>query len=429
MIFQLNGKMTIRTTILWTVSFLFLISCAQTRPMWNATIVPTDGAVKAALSQDPTYPYRRDIDPEVLPQFNPPERLRPCCVFGMDVKVSMVKIPIPIYQLVNVTEVDKIGPHTYDAGFFGGQGTDKSVGTNEKNGLVYTCRGGFIDTAHVRDYSDMTIFLFFEFFRNMGNHFDIELKGELGPRVITVDPVEIQGGKLERVRVASLMAAWTAYQLSLWHEIAQWHGYSEFSMFSEQPSAYSLEDAYSNMVGINLACGLIYSSLLFTDNQYARNFDIWLQRTLMWLGAVPESECRQYMNAVDQLWWDSNERLPEKFIVLKRNYNMATVQTPNLVSEAAAVSQPAGVSCTDGVKPERITVRDRIYDRPISDWVHIAFSVGEKYRPSFSSEAAFRTGAGIITPAEFQAIADMDRKTDEKLLKDRNKPTVRSEKK
>lgn len=148
------------------------------------------------------------------------------------------------------------------------------------------------------------------------------------------------------------MASWTAYQLSLWHEIAQWHGYSEFSMFSEEPSAYSVEDAYSNLLGISIANGLIYSALVFNDNQYARNFDTWFQATLKTLGAVSEKESRRYMRHVDGFWWDSTKRLPEKFIVLKRNYNMGHVQTPFLVPDSIKATFDIPAPCPAGSPPQ-----------------------------------------------------------------------------
>ncbi len=408
---------------------LALSSCATKRPMWAVTISPTPEAVQAAMEQNAYYPYRGDINPVHLPQFEPPTRLRPCCVFGMDVKISMKRIPIPIYQVVNVIGKKGLGPHTYDSGFFGGYGTDKKIGTNENNGVIYTCKGGFIDTAHVRDYSDLTIYLFFEFYKNLGTAFDVELKGELGPRVILVDPVEVKGGKFERARVAAVMASWTAYQLSLWHEIAQWHGYSEFSMFSEEPSAYSVEDAYSNLLGISIANGLIYSALVFNDNQYARNFDTWFQATLKTLGAVSEKESRRYMRHVDGFWWDSTKRLPEKFIVLKRNYNMGHVQTPFLVPDSIKATFDIPAPCPAGSPPATLTLEHTIYERPISDWVHIQLFVGESYRETFAPGTAFNTWPDAITPDEFQAIADADELEDILSLKKRNSATGENEKK
>jgi len=397
--------------------FLSVCSCVPKRTIWFATITPSEDAIVAAMAHDDSYPYRKNVDLANLPQFEAPKSLRPCCVFGMDVQVSLKSIPIPLYRLINVTSGNRLGPHVYDAGVIG-VGTDRNVDTNEKNGIIYTCRGGFIDIAHVRDYSDLTICLFYEFFRNMNHYFDIELHGEMGPRIIEVEPVEIQdGGKSEKARVAVLMAAWTAYQLSLWHEIAQWHGYNEVPGFSEEASAYSLEDAYSNILGINIACGLIYSGLVFNDNQYARNFDVWSQEALGWLGYVSRKEARLCMKKVDSLWWDSTARVPEKFLVLKRNYNMSCQQSPLLVSSINSLKNDIDLPCNTGVKSEILSIKEEIYGSPISDWVHIKVYVSEKYRQSFPEGVAFLTDPDAITPDEFQAIADRDRETDKQLLR------------
>lgn len=396
-------------------------SCATKRPMWAVTITPTPEAVEAAMDQDPYFPYRGDINPINLPQFEPPTRLRPCCVFGMDVKVDLANIPVPLYRVINIVDKKKLGPHTYDSGFFGGYGTDRKAGSNENNGIIYTCRGGFIDTAHVRDYSDLTVFLFFEFFKNLGPSFDIELKGELGPRVIAVDPVAIKGDKFERARISTILASWTAYQLSLWHEIAQWHGYREFAIFSEAPSAYSVEDAYSNLLGISIANGLIYSALVFNDNQYARNFDTWIKATLLSLGAVSKKESRLYMQRVDGHWWDSTQRLPEKFIVLKRNYEMSPVQTPFLATGFVEPGKGEIAPCSSDAIPKKLMIDDKLYGADISDKVHIRLFVDKVYRESFVPGTAFNTWPDAITPAEFQTIADADKKADTISLQKRDR--------
>lgn len=393
---------------------LAVSSCATRRPMWAVTMTPTPGAVQAAMDQDPYYPYRADLNTNHLPQFEQPLRLRPCCVFGMDVKVSVKNIPVPIYQIVNIVDRDQLGPHTYDAGFFGGYGTDRDTGTKENNGIVYTCRGGFIDTAHVRDYADLTVFLFFEFFRNLGTSFDVELKGELGPRVIQVDPLEVKGDKFERARVATVLASWTAFQLATWHEIAQWHGYREFSVFSEEPSAYSVEDAYSNLLGITIANGLIYSALLFNDNQYARNFDTWCQAALKTLGAVSRDESRRAMRSVDGLWWDSAKRLPDKFFVLKRNYATGPVQRPSLVAADLFKGEPC--PCATAPPPKVLTLKDRLYGRPISEGVHITLFVNEAAKQTFAPGTAFTTHPHAIVPGEFFAIAKADEQADARSL-------------
>ena len=56
-----------------------------------------------------------------------------------------------------------------------------------------------------------------------------------------------------RRAVAVPLAQWIAFQLSTWHEIATWFGWSALSIFPEEASAFSPEDLYSNLLGIRIA--------------------------------------------------------------------------------------------------------------------------------------------------------------------------------
>ena len=51
-------------------------------------------------------------------------------------------------ESVGLFTPERLGRHVYDAGFLG-RGAGQEVVALERNGLIYTCRGGFIDTAHV----------------------------------------------------------------------------------------------------------------------------------------------------------------------------------------------------------------------------------------------------------------------------------------
>jgi hypothetical protein len=42
------------------------------------------------------------------------------------------------------------------------------------------------------------------------------------------------------------LAEWTAWQMSIWHETVTWFGWDAVPGFSEEASAFSPEDLYSN---------------------------------------------------------------------------------------------------------------------------------------------------------------------------------------
>jgi hypothetical protein len=76
-------------------------------------------------------------------------------LFGAGLQVGVGGVRVPAVNLSNMTGMDELGPHRYDNGL---SSIDTSDGRgwvdSERNGLVYTCRGGSVDTAHVRDNAD-----------------------------------------------------------------------------------------------------------------------------------------------------------------------------------------------------------------------------------------------------------------------------------
>ncbi|MBK7975280.1 MAG: DUF4056 domain-containing protein [Deltaproteobacteria bacterium] len=93
-----------------------------------------------------------------IPEIALPHAVRPCCVFGTDLEVAIGVVPVPGVELGNLLGPDDLGAHRYDNGFLSMQpGDPRGRVSDEKNGLVYTCRGGFIDVAHVRDNADITL--------------------------------------------------------------------------------------------------------------------------------------------------------------------------------------------------------------------------------------------------------------------------------
>ena len=53
-------------------------------------------------------------------KFPLPDRLRPCCVLGRNVKIKIKFLPVPLYRIINTLEPNDLGQHQYNAGFLGG---------------------------------------------------------------------------------------------------------------------------------------------------------------------------------------------------------------------------------------------------------------------------------------------------------------------
>ena len=397
-------------------------ACVAQRPTWVYPLEASDEAVQAALDSDPTYPYAWDAKREMTPVFDPPVHLRPCCAFGIDLKVKVGKFPIPLIKAANVVSSEDLGPHVYDAGF-AGKGTDNEIEAEENNGLIYTCRGGFIDTAHVRDYADWTVYLTHEFYRNLGQVVTVELPPELGPREIVLHPVDISElDEVEKLILAVTAAEYAAYHLSVWHEIAQWYGYGNFApLFPEYPSAFSLEDLFSNMVGTKVAAALIYSFATSSDQVYARNFDTWLKNTVNFMGAVPEASTRAYIGAVDKYWWDSSKRIPEKYAVLKRVYDVGLEQRPLRVPAGyvAAADNPELMTCDPDEQPVELSIATSLYGFKMADLVTVQVTIDPEHQKVFAFPSDRHREERRVTQADFQEIADAARSYDEKEVKER----------
>ncbi|MGL4602500.1 MAG: DUF4056 domain-containing protein, partial [Plesiomonas sp.] len=181
-----------------------------------------------------------------------PASLRPCCAFGMDLGTTFLQIPVPWYRIDNVVSAPTLGEHFYNGDTFGVAGAILGL-SREHNGLIYTRRGGFLDSAHIRDTADNTLFLFSQIYSHLGKAMTLSLSPELASRKIVLRAFSPPVEPSERYALAAHLAAQLAYQLAQWHEIAQWYGYRSIALVSEEVSAFSPEDLYSNLLGSKLA--------------------------------------------------------------------------------------------------------------------------------------------------------------------------------
>ncbi|MFV1978615.1 MAG: DUF4056 domain-containing protein, partial [Myxococcota bacterium] len=227
--------------------------CAKP-PRWAGRDKPSP-ADAAILLESKAGQSARKLVQEEVPKIPIRTHLRPCCAFGTGLKVRVGAVPIPGFRIGNIIGPDEVGPHTYDSGALtrSSQSGTSGFRHREGNGLLYTCRGGFIDTAHVRDYVDWTTYLAAELARNLSSGTTIEFPDEGGQRRIVSQPVSQEA--IDRhglTRIAASMAQWISFQLSIWHEIATWFGWSWTKTFPETASAFSPEDLYSNILGVKL---------------------------------------------------------------------------------------------------------------------------------------------------------------------------------
>ncbi|MDC9604848.1 DUF4056 domain-containing protein [Xenorhabdus griffiniae] len=262
-----------------------------------------------------------------LPPIAPPEGLRACCAFGYNLKAQLWNIPIPFYDIDNIVEAKKLGEHHYNDSVVGASAALLGV-SNEKVGLLYTHKGGFIDISHVRDTADYTLYLFSQIYAHLGQERELTLNNELAARKMHFFAFTPPQDPAGRYTLSAYLAAKLAFQLAAWHEIAQWYGYQSVPGFSEGISAFSPEDLYSNLLGARLALTLILEGHASSIAQFSDAMTKILPIALHELGDNPKSGTKEMFDSVDGLWWNSYQRIPEKFLVLHRNYDIQDNRSP-----------------------------------------------------------------------------------------------------
>ena len=342
------------------LALLLLVISGCTTPRWQTTRQP-DVLDAAELLASNALGLRRDERPEEVPRVPVRTRLRPCCAFGSALRVRVGAVAVPGFQIANILSPDDIGRHAYDAGRVG----SSVAAEREKNGLVYTCRGGFIDTAHVRDYADWTLYLATQIGRQLESGGLVELpEREGGTRRIRIHPVDPELVDVHGRRdLTAALAVWLGYQLSVWHEIATWYGWSYVEAFPELASAFSPEDLYSNLLGAKLAGPIITSGNDLSETLFNRAIDAWFAQSLEFLGGVDADLGEAVMAEVDQVWWDSGARLPDADLVLRRNLQVGARIEPWVVPEkdlSPDLRERLDATCSEGRQAHALRLPSRV---------------------------------------------------------------------
>ncbi|MDJ0788234.1 MAG: DUF4056 domain-containing protein, partial [Myxococcota bacterium] len=337
--------------------------------------------------------------------FSRPQNLRPCCAFGHSLGVELAELPVPGIEVQNVIAADDPGSHTYDGGLVSLRNSAQRAFLNaEKNGLVFTCRGGFIDLAHVRDYADWTAFLALRLDALLHRGTLIDLGDEAGTRLVYVEAIDPETiATLGRRRIAIEPAGWLAYQASIWHEVATWYGYAAIDLFPERASAFSPEDLYSNLLGVKVTSAVVYERNGKSERLFNQNVDIWIAELVGALRPVSKSLGREAAYRLDGLWWDSSARLPDMDVVLRRNLDMGESLAPWLVP--ADRTTPALDSACEGSEPARLSNPSRLGRVSFPEIARIEIEVPD----AWADQEPFRGLGPRITQADFPALVSFVR--------------------
>ncbi|WP_247663123.1 DUF4056 domain-containing protein [Shewanella sp. MMG014] len=388
---------------------------------WQVSATPSDVAVEAALDNEPDNALLKDIKLPEQAALPLPTSVRPCCAFGSGQKVKLGPIPVPFFRHANTIELDDIGAHAFEAGSFSHQKSAPNAGrSGENNGLVYTLKGGFIDLAHVRDTADNAVALFYRIQPYLGEAQTIELPFEIGPRTIELAAFDVSElTATERWELAASIAVRLAYSMAEAHEIAQYHGYRSFSPWTEDVSAYSPEDLYSNMLGAKIALAVLTNNLAMTRQQYNFHMTAWISATIAWLEPVSAQQTDAMFEAIDGYWWDSNEPLPNKFMLLKRHYELGDQQSPYIVPKGLAFiskSWPAiSALYEQTVEPHELQLANLVHGIAIDDVAKQWLFVDPKFSASFDHVPASLWQQGF-TQEQFLELSRYNQTRDQAML-------------
>ncbi len=244
-------------------------------------------------------------------------KLRPCCAFGHSLRTTISGSSVPV-KLDNILYPDQLGNHSYRL----------SDIQTEQNGLIYTCRAGVVDLAHIRDYADWTAYLYERIRLVVGSGAVIPIADEAAKRKIVIRLPGVSLSDAEKDELALLLAQRISFKLSVWHEIVTWYDHRSVELFSERLSSFSPEDMFSNALGAKLGADALRSG-----KPYDEAMDDVLYAMIHKLAPLPNKQSKLTLNEVDGVWWDRKKSMPDMSMVTRRNLDAGDTITPWIIPD------------------------------------------------------------------------------------------------
>jgi putative protease len=220
--------------------------------------------------------------------------------------------------------------------------------TGEKNGMVYTCKGGYIDLGHLREAADRT-----EYLANLTYENLMKNKTEFSFQVI--DPSwyfvtfkypsnweNLPDKEAAAKDISIRLGQYFAFKTTTWHEISTWFGYKKNGIFSEYISSFSWEDQYSDLLGTILA----ERAMRDTGHNFNDTMTILLSDELKKLGNQPPKTGRTANKKIHEKWYSGDDYF---WVVMnKRNFDIGVDDgfvtpwlVPGICQNAKPVPYPA----------------------------------------------------------------------------------------
>jgi hypothetical protein len=178
----------------------------------------------------------------------------------------------------------------------------------EKLGMLYTCKGGFIDLGHVREAADRTEYASQLVYKTL-------LRSRTSGTYRIIEPARYhltisypdqwrnmswqQRKKIAR-DISISYGQYLAHTSLIWHETLTWYGFASSGVFSENISAFSWEDTYSDVLGTRLA-GMALNT---ANESYEDAMTRLIDETLRQLDVQPAETARKAEHAVQGKWFE-----------------------------------------------------------------------------------------------------------------------------
>ena len=177
-----EGSCMVRKVV-WVALSLAVLS-AGCKERWDTTQQPVK-------DEELDTAFFAGLDDKEIADVPEPTGLRPCCILGNDVGAEVGSVPVPGYEIRYTLDLETLGTHQFNKGTLTVTPRgEKGVLSDEVSGILYTCRGGFVDIAHVRDNADRTLFLASHIARMAATGGTIPITGEGATRRIVVKPLD-----------------------------------------------------------------------------------------------------------------------------------------------------------------------------------------------------------------------------------------------
>lgn len=237
---------------------------------------------------------------------------------------------------VGFGDPDNLGTHSY--GLSGSEGF----------GIFYTLRGGSIDLDHLRGAADLTRCAYdraYAALRKGGSGFSLSPAFEWTTNKVKFTYPDnwdtlSQAEKDEIARKAALIVApVVGFDSTIWHEMITWEG-THFMLFEpEFTSAFSWDDLYSNLSGVDMALEIVSNGYSGTADYNQKMTDL-IAKEFQRLQVVPKDKAIAITKSVDGTWY-----APGK--LMKRNMDIGTddgMVTPSIIpgyTDEPPISKPA----------------------------------------------------------------------------------------